>query len=413
MALTKIDNDQLKDLTLKDGKIAANADIQQSKVLNLVTDLASINATLAAKLDSAGDTMTGALVLSGDPINPLEAATKQYVDNTTVALDGSRVLTGLLDLGGFIPGAAHAISKSYADSNYLSLGGGTLTGFLTLNADPLDPLEAATKQYVDTAISNVQNGVLNSVPGVILGGLAIAEIADSLQLTTTPGIGTSFTNLTLTNFPSTTLDLSTTGAGGLDTGTVNTTDIYYLHIIIDNTLTLFDIIASTSAETPTLPLGYDDFIPLNIAIKCYTVGLNTYILPFDLISKGGKTHLSYRGKIDFSDTSGVTSNVSPMCIDITTGPTVGFSTIDAINFVPGIDQVALVTLIYSNADPGDTVVIRSVGQPNSEITFPTNGTNNQILIDNLPVKLSNTVFEIQNNAATNGRVTTLIKGYVI
>ena len=37
------------------------------------------------------------------------------------------------------------------DSRYLRLTGGTLTGVLTLNADPSQPLEAATKQYVDNS----------------------------------------------------------------------------------------------------------------------------------------------------------------------------------------------------------------------------------------------------------------------
>ena len=41
-----------------------------------------INIELTAKVNRAGDTMTGTLVLAGDPVNPLDAATKQYVDST-------------------------------------------------------------------------------------------------------------------------------------------------------------------------------------------------------------------------------------------------------------------------------------------------------------------------------------------
>ena len=39
-------------------------------------------------VDTSGDTMAGALTLSGDPAGPLEAATKQYVDNSVVAAGG-------------------------------------------------------------------------------------------------------------------------------------------------------------------------------------------------------------------------------------------------------------------------------------------------------------------------------------
>lgn len=39
-------------------------------------------------------------------------------------------------------------------SNYLPLSGGTLTGTLTLAANPTDDLQAATKAYVDAEVAN-------------------------------------------------------------------------------------------------------------------------------------------------------------------------------------------------------------------------------------------------------------------
>jgi hypothetical protein len=71
--------------------------------------------TLANVVQKTGDTMTGLLVLSGDPVAALGASTKQYTD--------TRVLRS----------------------------GDTMTGFLTLNADPTNNLHAATKIYTDTA----------------------------------------------------------------------------------------------------------------------------------------------------------------------------------------------------------------------------------------------------------------------
>jgi hypothetical protein len=77
--------------------------------------------------------MTGILVLSADPVNLLEAATKQYVDTTVTTTVG----------------------------NYLPLAGGTMIGDLTLFGPPTTDLMAATKLYVDQMISsaNLWQGV--------------------------------------------------------------------------------------------------------------------------------------------------------------------------------------------------------------------------------------------------------------
>jgi len=71
----------------------------------------------------AGGAMTGDLTLSGDPVNNLHAAPKQYVDNVA--------------------------------NTKVALTGGTLTGALTLSSDPTSNLHAASKQYVDNQMSAV------------------------------------------------------------------------------------------------------------------------------------------------------------------------------------------------------------------------------------------------------------------
>lgn len=91
----------------------------------------SLNGTLASYVKKSGGTMTGALVLSGDPTENLQAATKQYVDNATG--------------GGF--------TEAEADLRYLQLSGGTMTGNLILNGSPTGDLQAATKAYVDAQIT--------------------------------------------------------------------------------------------------------------------------------------------------------------------------------------------------------------------------------------------------------------------
>ena len=90
----------------------------------------NISGDLSGKVNKAGDTMTGPLVLSGDPTEDNQAATKKYVD----------------EHGGGPSG------------DYLPLTGGTLTGPLTLAADPTTAKQAATKQYVDDAVAGGASG---------------------------------------------------------------------------------------------------------------------------------------------------------------------------------------------------------------------------------------------------------------
>lgn len=77
-------------------------------------------------VEKAGSVMTGYLMLHSDPVNPLHAATKQYVDQV----------------------AATKANLNHTH-NYVSKTGDSMSGFLTLHADPVDNMHAVTKQYVD------------------------------------------------------------------------------------------------------------------------------------------------------------------------------------------------------------------------------------------------------------------------
>lgn len=59
----------------------------------------------------------------------------------------------LQSTGTGIQWATMATSNHNHDSTYLKLSGGTLTGALTLNANPTANMHAATKQYVDNAFA--------------------------------------------------------------------------------------------------------------------------------------------------------------------------------------------------------------------------------------------------------------------
>lgn len=151
----------------------------------------SLNGTLSSYMKKSGATMSGALILSGEPTENLQAATKKYVDDAVanvptptggitqeqadaryVQLAGG-TMTGDLKVLESPPSDASAVSKSYAQGLFanavntantakqtaeaaqttanaaLPKSGGTMTGALTLSGAPTSDLQAATKKYVD------------------------------------------------------------------------------------------------------------------------------------------------------------------------------------------------------------------------------------------------------------------------
>lgn len=90
-----------------------------------------------------GGTMTGDLILSGNPTVALEAAPKQYVDSQAAA--------------------AQAAAQAASAAESVSLAGDTMTGALVLSGDPAVALGAATKQYVESYLTDtigIDTGVL-------------------------------------------------------------------------------------------------------------------------------------------------------------------------------------------------------------------------------------------------------------
>lgn len=105
----------------------------------------------------SGGTMTGNLILNGDPTNNLQAATKQYVDvlGDTVndILDGTEALPYLPDNGGTLTGA-------------LNMGNNKIT----MGATPTETTDVTNKGYVDGVVKVVSD----EVDGIIAGTTSIS-----------------------------------------------------------------------------------------------------------------------------------------------------------------------------------------------------------------------------------------------
>jgi hypothetical protein len=128
----------------------------------------------------SGDTMTGLLVLSADPVVAMGAATKQYVDavqtnltthtgdttlhlttNQNTFLDGLNLPTLTATEVNYLVGVTSSVQTQFTGK--LSKSGDAMTGgFLTLFQNPTSNLHAATKQYVDTVVVGAGGSTLSS-----------------------------------------------------------------------------------------------------------------------------------------------------------------------------------------------------------------------------------------------------------
>lgn len=128
----KAEIEQLQDLVVQ-AQAAAAAAQAAADAAQAAADAAQVAADAAVLRD--GDTMTGTLVLAGDPSDDLDAATRRYVD----AIGGTASEAG----------EAAAAAQATADAA-VRRAGDTMTGPLLLAGPPANDLDAATKAYADS-----------------------------------------------------------------------------------------------------------------------------------------------------------------------------------------------------------------------------------------------------------------------
>jgi hypothetical protein len=95
--------------------------------------------------------------------------------STWVSGDISGVVAGTGLLGGGTRGSVSlSLDSNWLDGHSMPLSGGAMAGALTLHADPATALEAATKQYVDSSLQNI-NTFLSKTGGTMTGPLAVLD----------------------------------------------------------------------------------------------------------------------------------------------------------------------------------------------------------------------------------------------
>lgn len=197
------------DLVLAADPATVNSAARKQYVLDQVSAAqTTLTTSVNTKVSKAGDTMTGALVLSGAPTLALHATTKTYVDDAIAAVSGgastalSTTQAQVTTLRGDVDGLlVDPVTKSYVDTQdaaRLTKSGGTMTGYITLHADPVSAMQPATKQYVDSVAQG-----LTAKPSV--------RLATTANLVATYDNGSFGVNATLTG--------TTNGALVVDGGT--------------------------------------------------------------------------------------------------------------------------------------------------------------------------------------------------
>jgi len=176
------------------------SDARVIRAAKLSGNAAGSSESLSLAVLLSGSTMTGPLILSGDPSNVLGAATKQYVDGLDVAnvkLTGAQTVAGVKTFSSIPVGPAsdpttgnQLTRKTYVDNldaaNVKLTGAQSVAGVKTFSslpevgADPTTANQLSRKQYIDTLDgANVKLTGAQTVAGVkTFSSIPIGPAAD-------------------------------------------------------------------------------------------------------------------------------------------------------------------------------------------------------------------------------------------
>ncbi|HVW22983.1 MAG TPA: hypothetical protein VHB51_00645 [Candidatus Saccharimonadales bacterium] len=163
---------------------------------------------LVPKLNKAGDTMTGPLVLPGDPTSSLQAATKQYVDGITLsgAPDATTTSKGLVQLAGDLGGTAAAPTVPGLAGKEPTIAAGTNTQYYrgdktwqTLDKTAVGLSNVDNTSDLNKPISTATQAALNTK---LTASSNLSDVANAATARTNLGLGSAATH------PSTDFDAS-------------------------------------------------------------------------------------------------------------------------------------------------------------------------------------------------------------
>lgn len=125
--------------------IIQNSSLTQEQIQMFLENLNSVS--FSNFILKSGGTMTGPLILRGDPVDRKEAVTREYVDNNTITANRfSTILSNYPTTEQMTTGLGNKVSKS----------GDTMTGPLILGSPPTQDMQAANKSYVDSRITQLE-----------------------------------------------------------------------------------------------------------------------------------------------------------------------------------------------------------------------------------------------------------------
>jgi len=143
---------------------------------NYAVDLA---ASVGEKVAKAGDTMTGALTLSGAPTSNLHAATKQYVDAAQAAAESA---------------ASTDAADALADANaYTDTREGLITTAYQAYADALDTDDIAEATSLYFTDARAKSSAADLLTGANLTNITITGTGSGLTITAENGVANSTT----------------------------------------------------------------------------------------------------------------------------------------------------------------------------------------------------------------------------
>ena len=144
---------------------------------------------------------------------------------------------------------AQYYNQARGDARYLRLAGGTMTGLLTLSGPPTADLHASTKKYVDDKpVGGIDKKNLLVKVNASYPASQVDIDADVLQV--------EDENLSSINV---TVDITQSGANGLDTGSEAANTWYAALVIYNPTTEDIKGLFTTNPDSPTLPEGYTKY----------------------------------------------------------------------------------------------------------------------------------------------------------